>query len=147
MNNLSTFTETLNDLMLENNINASDLAKALGLGTSTLSRYTRGERLPNIKCLIKLADYFKCSTDYLLGLEDDNYAQNFLPCPPFNERLSFLLNYFNRTSFSVYNNTNISEARFYVWKNGTGLPTVDNLINLAQIFGCSVDFVIGRSNA
>ena len=133
--------------MLENNIKAIDLAKAIGLGTSTLSRYTRGERIPNLESLVKIADYFKCSTDYLLGLEDDNYTQNFLPCPPFNERLAFLLNYFNRSSYSVYNNTDISQARFYVWKNGKGQPTVYNIVSLAQIFNCSVDFVIGRSKA
>ena len=147
MNILATFTETLNDLMLENNIKAIDLAKAIGLGTSALSRFTRGQRLPNLDSLVKLANYFKCSTDYLLGLEDDNYTQDFLPCPPFNERLAFLLNYFHRSSYSVYSNTDISQARFYDWKNGVSIPKVDNVVKLAQIFDCSVDFIIGRSKA
>ena len=99
MNILSTFTETLNDLMIENNIKAIDLAKALDLGTSTLSRFTRGQRLPKLECLVKIANYFNCTTDYLLGLEDENYTTDFLPCPPFKERLDFLLNYFNRSSY------------------------------------------------
>ncbi|MCI8421223.1 MAG: helix-turn-helix transcriptional regulator, partial [Clostridia bacterium] len=47
----------------------------------------------------------------------------------------------------VYKNENISKARFYVWKNGVGMPNIDNIVKLAQIFDCSVDFVIGRSNS
>ena len=147
MNILNDFTETLNDLMTERNIKAIDLANALGLGTSTLSHYTRGQRLPNLECLVKLADYFQCSTDYLLRLEEDNSTTQFLPCPPFSERLAYLLDYFKVSASSVYKNENISKARFFVWKNGTGQPNVYNLVCLAKIFNCSVDFVIGRSKS
>ena len=145
MNILSNFTETLNDLMMERNIKAVNLAKALDMGTSTLSRYTRGQRLPNLECLVKLADYFNCSTDYLLRLEDDNLATDFLPCPPFAERLTYLLDYFKVSASSIYKNEGISKARFFVWKNGTGQPNVENIVTLSKIFNCSVDFVIGRS--
>ena len=147
MDLISTFAQSLNDIMMEKDIKAINLAKALGLGTSTLSRYTRGQRLPNLECLVKIADYFNCTTDYLLGLEDESSTTIFLPTPPFAERLEYLLSYFKVSASSIYKNENISKARFYVWKNGTGLPNADNLVNLAKIFNCSVDFVIGRSNA
>ena len=147
MSILSTFPETLNDLMMDGDIKAINLAKLLGLGTSTLSRYIRGQQLPNLECLVKLADYFNCTTDYLLGLEEENYPQEFLPCPPFAERLVYLLEYFKLPNSSIYQNKSISKARFYVWKNGKGLPNADNLVILAKIFNCSVDFVIGRTKA
>ncbi len=147
MDNLTNFAENLNDMLIERGINSKNLADALGMGNATISRYLNKERSPSIECLVKIADFFNCSTDYLLGLEDEIKNTDFMPCPPFAERLTFLLNYFKRSASSVYKNENISKARFYVWKNGVGMPNIDNIVKLAQIFDCSVDFVIGRSNS
>ena len=48
-----------------------DVAADIGIGLSTFSQYETGKREPDNKTLIKLADYFGCSTDYLLGRTDD----------------------------------------------------------------------------
>ena len=52
------FSERLNDLLIERNLNARTLANALGMENSTITRYLNGERLPTINSLIKIADYF-----------------------------------------------------------------------------------------
>lgn len=51
----------------------SQLKLALDLHTSqnTISRYETGEREPGITELIKLADYFNISVDYLLERTND----------------------------------------------------------------------------
>ena len=145
MSILSNFAGTLNDLIIENNLNARTLALALGMENSTITRYLNGDRLPSIDYLVKIANYFNCSTDYLLGQEDEIRNTDFMPCPPFAERLAYILNYYKRSSYSIYHNTDISQARYYGWKNGVGVPSVDNIVKLAKLFDCSVDFVIGRS--
>ena len=147
MDILIDFAENLNDLLIERGINSKNLADALGMGNATITRYLNKERTPSIECLIKIADFFNCSTDYLLGLEDEIKNTDFMPCPPFAERLAYLLNYYKRSSYSIYHNTDISQARYYGWKNGVGVPSVDNIVKLAKLFDCSVDFVIGRSNS
>lgn len=38
---------------------------------NTISRYETGEREPGIEELIKIADFFNISVDYLLGRTDD----------------------------------------------------------------------------
>ena len=43
------------------------LAKVLGIGTSTLGMYETNKRKPSPKVLERIADYFNVSTDYLLG--------------------------------------------------------------------------------
>ena len=43
------------------------LAKVLGIGTSTLGMYETNQRKPSPKVLKHIADYFNVSTDYLLG--------------------------------------------------------------------------------
>ena len=47
----------------------SQLKLALDLNTNqnTISRYETGEREPGINELIKIADYFNVSIDYLVG--------------------------------------------------------------------------------
>ena len=140
---------TLGDRIREyrkiNKLTQKQLSSQLGLTPKMVSFYECNERIPPIDIIIKLSEIFSVSTDYLLGLEDEIKNTDFMPCPPFAERLTFLLNYFKRSASSVYKNENISKARFYVWKNGVGMPNIDNIVKLAQIFDCSVDFVIGRS--
>lgn len=44
-----------------------ELAKKLNIPRSDISNWEIGFSQINIKNLIKLADFFNCSTDYLLG--------------------------------------------------------------------------------
>ena len=47
------------------------LATDLNTTQNTISRYETGEREPGIAELIKIADYFHVSVDYLIGHTDD----------------------------------------------------------------------------
>ena len=51
----------------------SQLKLALDLNTNqnTISRYETGEREPGIAELVKIADYFNVSIDYLVGRTDN----------------------------------------------------------------------------
>lgn len=46
-----------------------ELAKKLSLTKSVISAYENGLRLPSYDVLIKIAQFFHVSTDYLFGLE------------------------------------------------------------------------------
>lgn len=50
----------------------SSLAKKLGLSTRMISFYENDERIPPADILIKLSRIFNVTTDYLLGLSDDD---------------------------------------------------------------------------
>lgn len=47
-----------------------NLAQKLGLNPSTYFRYEKSQREPSIDVLIKIAEFFNVTTDYLLGLSD-----------------------------------------------------------------------------
>lgn len=64
------FPERLKELMVEMNLNQSQLAKELNIDQSVIGRWLTNSRKPTVDSLIKLALYFKCTTDYLLGLSD-----------------------------------------------------------------------------
>ena len=54
-------------LLESKNIKQKDVAAAIGVYTSTMSQYVTGQRSPDVETLIKLADYFGVSVDYLIG--------------------------------------------------------------------------------
>lgn len=47
-----------------------DVAELLDISRSTLSKYEKGLLIPNVENLIKLADLYNVSCDYLLGREN-----------------------------------------------------------------------------
>ena len=54
-------------------------------------KYLKKEYLPCLANIIKIADYFECSIDYLLGLEESNYLK-FSQTPPFDRTLACIRN-------------------------------------------------------
>lgn len=61
------FSLRLRELREEANLTQSELAERLGIGRATLSNYELGVRKPDIDVLNTIAEYFKVSTDYLIG--------------------------------------------------------------------------------
>lgn len=49
-----------------------DVAKWLGITSSSLSNYERGDRDPDTTILVRLADLYEVTTDYLLGRDNIN---------------------------------------------------------------------------
>lgn len=56
----------LKEIRKAKGISQLKLAMDLNTNQNTISRYETGEREPGISELIKIADYFKVSIDYLL---------------------------------------------------------------------------------
>ena len=48
-----------------------DFCKASGISFSTYQNYETGKRIPTADMLIKLADFYQVSLDYLVGRTDD----------------------------------------------------------------------------
>ena len=61
--------QKLRELRKQNKLTTTDLANIIGCSNPTITHYERGDRSPDPKTLLKLADYFKVSVDYLLGRE------------------------------------------------------------------------------
>lgn len=57
----------LKELRKARNISQLKLAMDLNMNQNTISRYENLEREADYKTLVKLADYFDVSIDYLLG--------------------------------------------------------------------------------
>lgn len=70
-NKSSPFASALRKLMTERGTTQEDLAKVTGKTRQTVSQYTNGISEPGYDTLVKIADYFDVSIDYLLGRTED----------------------------------------------------------------------------
>ena len=60
----------IRDLREDSDRNQTELAGLLGMSQTGYSKYETGENEIPVSVLIKLADLYQTSTDYLLGLTD-----------------------------------------------------------------------------
>ncbi|MBR6737743.1 MAG: helix-turn-helix transcriptional regulator [Clostridia bacterium] len=60
----------LKELREENNVSQKQIADYLNVKQNTYSQYETNKRQLPIDVLIKLAKFYKVSTDYILELED-----------------------------------------------------------------------------
>lgn len=58
----------LKDLREDSNLTQAAIAELLHVKQNTYSQYENGQRQIPIDCLIRLARYYRVSTDYILGL-------------------------------------------------------------------------------
>ncbi len=67
---MASFAERLSALREEMHASQAVAAKAVGITSRTYQRYESGEREATVSTLIRMADYFGVSIDYLVGRTD-----------------------------------------------------------------------------
>ena len=60
----------IKELRLELHKSLRDVAADLNISYSSISKYERGDQQPSYETLMKMADYFDVTTDYLIGYTD-----------------------------------------------------------------------------
>ena len=66
-----TFPERLLQLKQERKLLQKDVAASIGLSLRGYQYYEKGQKEPTLSVLIRLADFFDVSLDYLVGRSDD----------------------------------------------------------------------------
>lgn len=64
---MNIFPERLTALRVKQKLRQKDLAERLNVSAATISNYENAIRYPDIEMLVRIADYFGVSTDYMLG--------------------------------------------------------------------------------
>lgn len=91
--------QRLKQLRAENNLTQTNLADILGIAKTTLAAYEQGKSEPSIDTIIKLADFFNVSIDYLLGHTN-------IKSP--NVEISYIANYLGLSEKSIANLANLN---------------------------------------
>ena len=143
MSILSNFSERLSDLMFEKSLTMEQLGDALGISKATASRWKSGKQGLSLSNALRLADYFSCSLEFLAARSDTKLDFTPRSYPPFYERLNQVMKEHGKSRYRIVRETKLSDGNFYSWKKG-GDPLLQTVIDLADYFGCSIDYFIGR---
>lgn len=66
------FGDKLKQIRKEKNIKQEDLGKLLNVGGTTISNWENNITQPSIEQIVEIAKFFNVSTDYLMGITEDD---------------------------------------------------------------------------
>ena len=66
------FCDRLKQIRKTENVTQEDLGKYLDVGATTISNWENNVSQPSIEQIVKIAKYFNVSTDYLMGIIEDD---------------------------------------------------------------------------
>ncbi len=91
------FAERLDELMAEKKMNSLRLSKEIGGSDRVIGAWRKGEYEPKLESLIRLADFFNVSLDYLAGRSDvREMSIKKEPAPEISENGQEVLKIYNR---------------------------------------------------
>ena len=64
----------------------------------------------------------------------------------FTDRFTQTIQSKQLTAYKIAKETGISQGLMNEYKNGVKLPTLQNLLKIADYLGCSVDYLLGRTD-
>lgn len=140
---MSHFVDTLQDVLLENNMTLKDLSRHLSIPTRTI--YDLKNFNPTIQNALLIVDYFSSSLDYFekrINIFQCDFNENYNI--NFYENLIKELKIQNISQAKLCREIHISQSCFKRWKIGV-LPTYENLILITSYLVCSIDQILGRN--
>lgn len=146
MDRFDILLETIQEKMTDNNLNKEQLSKKLGLDHTSVASWFNKEFYPRIVNLINIADLFACSIDYLFGLSD---IETFKPSETPSDFLSRFdelqkANKLNDNRIAVH--CKIGNSAVAKWRRFKRFPETLTVLKLVELFGCSIEYLIGRSD-
>lgn len=88
------FKDRLKELREDAGVSMQELADAIGVSNASICKWENGVSEPKVSYLIKLATYFDCTVDYLVGNTSDYNATqvaDLKPTPKINQKERQLL--------------------------------------------------------
>ncbi|MCH5147038.1 MAG: helix-turn-helix transcriptional regulator [Clostridiales bacterium] len=143
--NLSNFSKRLDELIKEHYKTITQFSLEISCSEATVSRYIQGKSYPTVDIAVRMADYFNCSVDFLLGIKDEEFEKfEFKPCPPFGERFVEVCKEKQISRYKLQQLTEIPESVMRYWVRGKTKPSIVNIVKIAEKLKVSVDYLLGR---
>lgn len=139
------FQKRINELVADSELKNADLAKAGKFDYRSLSNALVYGIIPTTSTLIKIADYFNVSIDYLLGRTDKNDFFE-MSNSTFQQRFEELCKEKGVTHYKVSQDCFFDKSNISRWLSKGYLPTLEILDMITKYFNVSIDYILGRSD-
>lgn len=104
----------LDYLLEERELSRKEAAKDLGIAPSTLSSYITNARQPDLDMLVRIADYFGTSTDFLLEYSSKPIANKRIAL--YQQHLMHTTQNFSADQMELLNKTAVILSRYKISK-------------------------------
>jgi hypothetical protein len=136
------FLELLSDL----DCKKSEIPKLLNIDYNVYIKITEFGIIQKPVVLIRIADYFDISVEFLLGRTNNSYFIKAETAKTFLERYQALKAEKNLTDYAIAQKLHITTSYTTNWKNKNYMPSIINLIELSETFKVSIDYMLGRTD-
>lgn len=143
---LISFKKRIKELTDDIGLKNKEIVKAGKFDNRSLSIALNYGIVPRTSTLIKMADYFNVSINYLLGRTDVN---DFIPSvsdATFKTRFDELCVENNDSRYKIAKKCCFDKSDISGWMSKGYQPTLEILDLLTEYFGVSPDYLLGRSD-
>lgn len=140
---MSITAERLNALLKENGYNLNSLSIRIGVSPSAIRKWLNADADLVLANILKIADLFDCSLDYIAGRSDDDSKCGFKTAPAFGMQLRKVIDESEKSVYDICKHTTFKWQCFSDWFNGKQ-PRLSSLVQLADYFDCTIDGLVGR---
>lgn len=148
MDLIRSFSERFNELIIYAETTPKKMSADLNHNIHDIYHWKSGTArfMPSLKNIIMLADYFNCSIEFLMGIDDENKLPNpKKQLPDFGAHFKKVLkekgsNLYRLSLLAGCKNT----SPYYDWINGKSTPRIDSLYKISKVLDCSIDYLLGR---
>lgn len=145
---MSKVSERIFRIRKENDLSQAKMGEMLGIGRSTYKNYEVAQSDPSLSLLIKIAVSFDVSIDYIVGRCDEKKSiRQFYDIEnktSFSARIRELRIKADMTQTEVATTVGLTQRATYVcYERAEKEPSLPRLIALADLFGVSLDYLVG----
>lgn len=134
----------LNELLTTDENKCYQIAEFLGCNETIVYDWRDEKTLPSFDNMIKLADYFSVSIDYILGRSDNDVECHTKELVPFSNQLKSILDYKHISKYRLFKDCKLSSSFKVRWFNQGVKPNISNLLKVADYLNISMDELMGR---
>ena len=146
---MSNMSENISQLLKSKNLSTVSGQQVLGISKTQLGKYISGFYMPSLKNALIICNCFKCSLDYLMGIDlvINRFGEFLNPSYElFNLRFEELIKEHGLTKYLIAKTMNFNRNNITYWQMHKSFPSLDVLQKLAQILKVSIEFLIGRTD-
>lgn len=127
--------------------NRTEIAGTVGITYATFVKIYNYGIFPTVPILIKIADFFNVSIEYLIGNTESDYFVKSDGGSTFQTRLEELRQKNGiSTIYELSQRIHIHRNNIAQWIKKDYLPSIDDLSIIASLFDVSIDYLLGRTD-
>lgn len=134
------------------NITRNELVSVTDITDTSISKILNAINAPALDTLLSIADRYKVSVDFLLGQSKDPAPAQTPESPDdlkaaIGKRLDTLLERDSVSQYRLAKDLKKNQSAFAYIRNGKNAPALQTLIELADYFEVTTDYLLGRARA